>query len=159
MGKCQRKFSSDTQGRFLVGQRGQLSMGWDFRSLWRGWSTSLVTPMSSAGCLQSRHQGGWPLQSICSVLRTVLDLLCAFSSVPNPHTYQENQVVEHVWERQAWQCGEEARCPPGIWPWLGEFPTVQSLIINLKLQNLSPVSGAFLHSTNVYWVPVCQVTV
>lgn len=33
---------------------------------------------------------------------------------------------------------------PGMWPWLGEFPTAQSLMISLHLQSLRPVSGAFI---------------
>lgn len=85
MGKCQRKCSPDTQ----VGQRGQLSVGWDFRNLWRGCSASEVTSMSSDCYLQSQ-----PSEWLLSAEYLLCAKDCALFQFLNSHTYKsENQVV------------------------------------------------------------------
>ena len=90
--------------------------------------------MSSDCCLQSPRQSGWPLQSICYVPRTVLDLLHALSQLLKSHTYPENQLV---YQRKTglakWREGQMTTRPVVLAWWIpyctepGEQPAASGL--------------------------------
>ena len=43
----------------------------------------------------------------------------------------------------------EIQILPDMWPWHGDIPTVQRLVISLQLQKWNSVNRAFIHSVSV----------